>query len=89
MPVRETRDRVRAGLAIAVAILAANWGKIIIGATSDNVTIDTTGAYGLVIDNISGSATFSNTKVSGAPSGGLSNPTITFTFVRGPGNSGF
>jgi catechol 2,3-dioxygenase-like lactoylglutathione lyase family enzyme len=55
-----------------------NWGKIIIGTTFDNVTIDTTGTYGIVIDNISGSATFSNTKVSGTPSGGLSNPTTTF-----------
>ena len=34
-----------------------------------------------------GQATF--TKVSGTPSGGLSNPTTTFTIVRGPGNSGF
>lgn len=46
-------------------------------------------ADGVVIDNITGSATFSNTKVSGAPSGGLSNSTTTFTIVRGPGNSGF
>ncbi len=36
-----------------------------------------------------GQATFPNTKVSGTPSGGLSNPTTTFTIVRGPGNSGF
>jgi hypothetical protein len=62
---------------------------IIIGTTFDNVTIDTTGTYGIVIDNITGSATFSNTKVSGTPSGSLSNSTTTFTIVRGPGNSGF
>jgi hypothetical protein len=78
-----------ADLAIAVAILAANRGKIIIGTTFDNVTIDTTGTYGIVIDNIGGSAAFCNTKVSGTPSGGLFNPTTTFTIVRGPGNSGF
>jgi hypothetical protein len=46
-------------------------------------------SYGIVIDDISGSATFSNTKVSGTPSGGLSNPTTTFTIVRGPRNAGF
>jgi hypothetical protein len=28
-------------------------------------------------------------KVSGTPSGGLSNPTTTFTIARDPGNSGF
>ena len=55
----------------------------------DNVTIDTTGTYGIVIDNISGSATFSNTMVSGTPSGGLSNPNTTFTIVRGSGKSAF
>jgi len=63
--------------------------KTITGTTFDNVTIDTTGTYGIVIDNITGSATFSNTKVSGTPSGGLSNPTTTFTIDRDPGNAGF
>ena len=66
-----------------------NWGKIIIGTTFDNVTIDTTGTYGIVIDNISGSATFSNTKVSGTPSGGPPTRPPRFTIVRGPSNSGF
>jgi hypothetical protein len=43
---------------------------------------------GIVIDNITGSATFSNTR-SRAPRPAVSNPATTFTIVGGPGNSGF
>lgn len=64
-------------------------GRTISGVTFDNVTIDNTGTYGIAVDNVSGSATFSNTRVSGAASGGLSNPGSTFTVIRGAGNSGF
>jgi hypothetical protein len=66
-----------------------SWGRTITGTTFDNVTVTTTGTYGIVIDNLTGSATFSNTKVSGTPSGGLSNTSGTFTIIRGAGNSGF
>ncbi len=66
-----------------------SWGRTITGTTFNNVTIESTGTYGIVIDNISGSATFTNTKVSGTPSGGLSNAGTTFTVIRGAGNSGF
>ncbi|MEU4235782.1 CBM35 domain-containing protein [Actinoplanes sp. NPDC026619] len=66
-----------------------SWGRTITGTTFTNVTIANTGTYGIVIDNVSGSATFSNTKVSGTPSGGLSNTSSTFTVIRGAGNSGF
>ncbi|MEH0985419.1 CBM35 domain-containing protein [Micromonospora sp. CPCC 205556] len=66
-----------------------SWGRTITGTTFDRVTIENTGTYGIVIDNVSGSATFNNTKVTGTPSGGLSNTGGTFTINRGPGNSGF
>ena len=66
-----------------------SWGRTITGTTFNKVTIENTGTYGIVIDNVSGSATFTDTKVTGTPSGGLSNPTSTFTIVRGSGNSGF
>ncbi|MDG4803752.1 CBM35 domain-containing protein [Micromonospora sp. WMMD980] len=66
-----------------------SWGRTITGTTFDRVTIENTGTYGIVIDNVTGSATFSNTRVSGTPSGGLSNPGSTFTIYRGAGNSGF
>ncbi len=69
--------------------LLMSWGRTITGTTFDNVTIANAGTYGIVIDNISGSATFSNTRVSGAASGGLNNTSGTFTVIRGPGNSGF
>ena len=66
-----------------------SWGKTITGTTFDNVIIDRASTYGIVIDNVSGSATFSNTKVTGATVGGLSNAGTTFTVIRGSGNSGF
>jgi hypothetical protein len=66
-----------------------SWGRTITATSFDNVTVANTGTYGIVIDNLSGSATFSNTKVTGAPSGGLNNTSSTFTVIRGSGNSGF
>ena len=66
-----------------------SWGRTITGVTFSGVTIQNTGTYGIVIDNVSGSATFTNTKISGTASGGLSNPGSTFTVIRGAGNSGF
>src|SRR6266496_3356452 len=51
-----------ADLAIAVAILAVNCEQTITGTTFDSVAIDTTGTYGIVIDNITGTATFSTTR---------------------------
>ncbi|MEV6849645.1 CBM35 domain-containing protein [Actinoplanes sp. NPDC051411] len=66
-----------------------SYGRTITGTTFSDVTVENTGTYGIVIDSISGSATFTNTKVSGTPSGGLSNGGTTFTVIRGAGNSGF
>jgi alpha-1,3-glucanase-like protein/carbohydrate binding protein with CBM35 domain len=66
-----------------------SWGRTITGTSFSNVTIENAGTYGIAIDNLSGSATFTNTKVTGAAAGGLLNPGSTFTVVRGPGNSGF
>jgi hypothetical protein len=66
-----------------------SWGRTITGTSFDNVTVANTGTYGIVIDNVSGSATFSNTRVTGASSGGLNNAGSNFTVIRGSGNSGF
>jgi hypothetical protein len=66
-----------------------SWGRTITATSFDSVTVENTGTYGIVIDNVSGSATFTNTKVTGAPSGGLNNASSTFTVIRGSGNSGF
>jgi len=66
-----------------------SWGRTITATSFDNVTVENTGTYGIVIDNVSGSATFTDTKVTGAPSGGLNNTSSTFTVIRGSGNSGF
>ena len=66
-----------------------SWGRTITGVTFSGVTIANTGTYGIVVDNVTGSATFTDTKVSGTPSGGLSNSGTAFTVIRGAGNSGF
>ncbi|MBW6439791.1 right-handed parallel beta-helix repeat-containing protein [Actinoplanes hulinensis] len=66
-----------------------SWGRTISGVTFDRVTIENTGTYGIAVDNVSGNATFSNTSVTRAASGGLSNTSSTFTVIRGAGNAGF
>jgi hypothetical protein len=66
-----------------------SYGRTVTGTTFDNVTVTNSGTYGIYIDSLSGSATFSNTKVSGAPSGGLGNNSANFTVIRGSGDSGF
>ena len=53
----------------------------------DRVTINGAGTYGIEL-NAAGSATISNTTVTGAASGGLLNLTG-YTLIRGSGNSGF
>ena len=53
----------------------------------DHVTVNGAGTYGFEL-NATGSATVSNTTVTGAAAGGLTNPGG-YTLVRGPGNSGF
>ena len=76
----EIRDSTYAGILIS-------WQRRIDNLTFDRVTISGTGTYGIEI-NAAGRATFSNTTVSGAPSGGLS-LAGGLEVVRGPGNSGF
>jgi hypothetical protein len=76
----EIRDSTYAGILMT-------WQRRIENATFDRVTVAGTGTYGIEI-NATGSATFSNTAVSGTPSGGLS-VSPGFTVNRGPGNSGF
>ena len=64
-----------------------SYQKNVTGLRLDNVKITNTGTYGLEI-NSAGSGTFSNTTVTGAPSGGLS-LAGGFTVNRGSGNSGW
>jgi hypothetical protein len=66
-----------------------SYGRTITGTTFTGVTVSKAGTYGIAIDSVSGSATFTNTTVAGAASGGLSNNSSTFTVVCGPGDSGF
>jgi hypothetical protein len=66
-----------------------SWGKTISGTTFDRVSIEGAGTFAIVVDNVTGSASFAGTTVTGAASGGLDNPGTAFTIVRGPGNSGF
>jgi hypothetical protein len=65
-----------------------SYGRVISGLSFDHVTIAGAGTYGIEVNNVTGSASFSYTKVSGAGSGGLSNPGG-YEIVRGPENSGF
>jgi hypothetical protein len=76
----DIRDSTYAGILIS-------WQRRIENLTFDRVTVSGTGTYGIEI-NAAGSARFSNTAVSGTPSGGLS-VAGGFTVVRGSGNSGF
>jgi alpha-1,3-glucanase-like protein/carbohydrate binding protein with CBM35 domain len=66
-----------------------SYGRTVTNLSFDRVTVENTGTYGIAVDSLTGSATFSNTKVSGTPSGGLNNPSSSFTINRGSGNSGF
>lgn len=65
-----------------------SFGRTITNVVFDHVTIDGAGTYGIDINNVSGSASFSYTTVTGTGSGGLNNPG-NYTIIRGPGNSGF
>jgi hypothetical protein len=76
----EIRDSTYAGILIS-------WQRRIENLTFDRVTVSGTGTYGIEV-NAAGSGRFSNTAVSGTPSGGLS-VVGGFTVVRGSGNSGF
>ena len=67
--------------------LLVSFQRNIDGLSLDGVTIAGAGTYGMEI-NATGAATFSNTHVSGAASGGLS-LAPTFTLTRGPGDTGF
>jgi hypothetical protein len=65
-----------------------SYGRVISGLSFDHVTIAGAGTYGIEVNNVTGSASFSYTAVSGTGSGGLSSPGG-YEIVRGPGNSGF
>jgi hypothetical protein len=64
-----------------------SYQKSITQLSFDHVTVDGAGTYGFEL-NATGSATVSNTTVTGAAAGGLTNPGG-YTLVRGSGNSGF
>lgn len=70
------------------AVLLSHGGHAITNLSLDHVTIAGAGTYGIQTDSVTGSAALSYVTVSGATSGGLSNP-AGYTFVRGAGNSGF
>ncbi|HEX6346069.1 CBM35 domain-containing protein [Umezawaea sp.] len=67
--------------------LLLSFQKTITGISFDRVTIAGAGTHGIEL-NAAGSASISNTTVSGAASGGLLNSTG-YTLNRGGGNSGF
>ena len=67
--------------------LLLSYQKTISGISFDRVAISGAGTYGIEL-NAAGSASISNTTVSGAASGGLLNSTG-YTLNRGSGNSGF
>jgi len=77
-----------ADLAIADAISAANYGKIINGQV-DNVTINTTGPTESSSTTSAAAPPSPTPRSRASRSGGIFNPTTTFNIVRGPGNSGF
>ncbi|HXL17128.1 MAG TPA: hypothetical protein VN961_06370 [Streptosporangiaceae bacterium] len=77
-----------ADLAIADAISAANWGKIINGRV-DNVTINTTGPTESSSTTSAAAPPSPTPRSRASRSGGLFKPTTTFNIVRGSGNSGF
>ena len=64
-----------------------SYQKSITQLSFDHVTVNGAGTYGFEL-NATGSATVSNTTVTGAAAGGLTNPGG-YTLVRGSGNSGF
>lgn len=66
-----------------------SYNQTISNLSVSNVSIDGAGTYGLVFDRVSGSGAFSNVTVTGAASGGLSNPNNQYTIIRGSGNSGW
>ncbi|MEV6643767.1 CBM35 domain-containing protein [Amycolatopsis sp. NPDC051371] len=66
---------------------AGTVGRKVTQLSLDKVTITGAGTYGIDLGS-AGSGSVSNTSVTGAASGGLTNPGG-FTLVRGPGNSGF
>ena len=57
--------------------------------TLNNITVNGAGHYGMETFNVPGTATCTNVTVTGAASGGLSNPDNRFTFNRVSGNSGW
>ncbi|MFJ7217631.1 CBM35 domain-containing protein [Amycolatopsis sp. NPDC098790] len=77
--VQVTDERLDPGAAIV--------GRRITQLSLDKVTITGAGTYGIDLSS-AGSGSVSNTAVTGAASGGLTNPGG-FALTRGPGNSGF
>lgn len=66
-----------------------SYNQSITNLSLNKVTISGAGTYGLNFDTVTGSGTFANVIVTGAPSGGLNNPGNLYTIVRGSGNSGW
>lgn len=64
-----------------------SYQKTITNLTLDHITVTGTGGYAIEA-NAAGNATANYVTVTGATSGGLNNLTG-YTFVRGPGNSGW
>ncbi|NUQ90157.1 MAG: carbohydrate-binding protein [Glycomyces artemisiae] len=69
------------------AAVLMSWQRTIQNVTFEDVVIDGAGTWGIEIQ-ATGSASFTDTTVTGAASGGLS-ASAGFTLVRGTGNSGF
>lgn len=66
-----------------------SYNQSITNVSFNQVNISGAGTYGILFDSVTGSGTFSNVTVTGAASGGLSNPNNQFVITRGAGNSGW
>jgi hypothetical protein len=64
-----------------------SYNQAISNLTFNNVQVNGAGGYGLNVDGVTGTGTFSYMTVTGAALGGLYN--TTYTIIRGAGNSGW
>jgi hypothetical protein len=69
------------------AVVKLSYNQAISNLTVNNVQVNGAGGYGLNVDGVTGTGTFSYMTVTGAALGGLHN--TTYTIVRGAGNSGW